>query len=83
MHTICLFGNDYASPTDVHLAIKRLLNLPEYYGLNADALNDCLSEIKECPAMWFRTEECTEDVKACLLLTARVFMENGAKVKEM
>ena len=83
MLTICLFGIDYASPKDVHLALKLLLNLPEYYGMNADALNDCLSEFNTCPAMWFRTEKCCEDVADCLQLVARVFRENGAEVKEL
>ena len=83
MQTICLFGGDYASPKDVHLALKLLLNLPAYYGMNADALNDCLSEFDACPSMWFRTEECSKDVATCLQLTARVFRGNGAEVKEL
>lgn len=47
MHTIFLNGSDYATPRELHGAIKRLLNLPDYYGHNADALHDCLTERRE------------------------------------
>lgn len=42
--TIFVDGAQYASAKELHLALKMLLNLPEYYGCNADALYDCLSE---------------------------------------
>ena len=41
-------GRQYASAKELHLALKMLLNLPEHYGCNADALYDCLSERKSC-----------------------------------
>ena len=44
METIYLNGADYASGREVHEALKRLLDLPAWYGCNADALHDCLSE---------------------------------------
>ena len=44
MQTIMIDGSMYAAPKDLHLALKRMLSLPDYYGMNADALNDCLSE---------------------------------------
>ena len=47
MQTLFLDGNDYATARELHLALKRLLHLPEYYGCNADALYDCLSEKQE------------------------------------
>ena len=47
MTTIFLDGGDYKSSSEVHQALKRLLNLPDYYGMNADALHDCLSERTE------------------------------------
>ena len=43
--TIFVDGRQYASARDMHLALKMLLNLPEHYGCNADALYDCLTEI--------------------------------------
>ena len=44
MQTIMIDGTRYASSRELHLALKRMLSLPDYYGMNADALNDCLSE---------------------------------------
>ena len=81
MRTICLFGTDYGSSRDLHLALMRLLSLPDYYGLNADALNDCLSEYAECPSLWFRPDG-PEEVSGALRLIARVFRDNGADTKE-
>ena len=45
--TIFLDANRYATARALHLALKRMLALPEYYGCNADALHDCLSERKD------------------------------------
>ena len=42
--TIFIDGNAYASKHELHQALKMLLDLPEHYGCNADALYDCLSE---------------------------------------
>lgn len=44
MQTIYLEARDFHSAQDVHAALKLLLDLPDYYGGNADALHDCLSE---------------------------------------
>ncbi len=82
MNTVCLFGSDYASAREVHEALKMLLNLPAYYGMNADALNDCLSESPVCPALWVSMGG-PEEVSACLALVARVFEDNGGNVKEL
>ena len=48
MQTIFIDANRYASGKELHLALKMMLELPEYYGCNADALYDCLSERKGC-----------------------------------
>ena len=82
MQTICLFGKDYASAAQVHAALKSLLDLPAYYGMNADALADCLSDLVRCPALWVRLEG-PEEVQSCLRLIARVFADQGAEVKEL
>ena len=82
MSTICLFGADYESPRALHEALKNLLEFPEYYGMNADALNDCLGEFPACPALWYALNG-TEEVNAALKLAARIFADNGGEVKEL
>ncbi|MBR2822705.1 MAG: barstar family protein [Clostridia bacterium] len=82
MQTICLFGHDYQNASQVHEALKSLLDLPSWYGMNADALADCLSELVRCPGLWVRVEG-PEDVQACLRLISRVFADQGAEVKEL
>ena len=47
MQTLYLFGSDYAEPDDLHRALRKLLHLPLHYGMNADALYDCLTERQE------------------------------------
>lgn len=47
MQTLFIDGRQYASPLELHLALKAMLDLPEHYGCNADALYDCLSERQE------------------------------------
>ena len=47
MQTIMIDGSMYQTPREMHLALKKMLSLPDYYGLNADALNDCLGEKAE------------------------------------
>ena len=47
--TIFIDAARYASAKELHLALKMLLNLPEYYGCHADALYDCLSERVDKP----------------------------------
>ena len=44
METIYLDARELRSAADVHAGLKLLLDLPAYYGGNADALHDCLSE---------------------------------------
>lgn len=42
--TIFIDADRYSSAKALHQALKMMLDLPEYYGCNADALYDCLSE---------------------------------------
>lgn len=36
-----------AEPQAAHVYLKEMLNLPEYYGMNLDALYDCLGEKRD------------------------------------
>lgn len=54
MQTIYLDGRAYPDGAAVHAALKLLLDLPVYYGANADALYDCLSERREPVNLYIR-----------------------------
>lgn len=82
MQTIWLDGSLYASRRDLHLALKRLLSLPDYYGLNADALNDCLSERPETVNLWI-ADPGRDDVAAAIDAVCAVIGDNGGTVKEL
>ena len=79
METICLFGADYQNSREVHAALRRLLRLPEYYGMNADALNDLLGE-REPVQLWIAGYG-AEETAATLRLISRVFADNGGDVE--
>ena len=82
MQTICLFGTDYPSSRDVHQALKTLLSLPEYYGMNADALNDCLGEKADPVSLWILNRG-AGDVSNAVTRVAAVIRDNGGSVKEL
>ena len=82
MQTIMIDGSRYSTPRELHLALKRMLSLPEWYGLNADALNDCLSERLSPVNLWI-LDSGTGDVAAALSVIRMVIADNGGNVKEM
>lgn len=82
MQTICLFGSDYHTVPELHTALRRLLQLPDYYGMNADALNDCLSERREPVRLWI-ADPGEGDVAAAIRLITRVIRDNEGIVKEL
>ena len=82
MHTVFLDASKYDSPRALHTALKSLLSLPDYYGMNADALNDCLSERPEPVRVWIASRGDGE-VARTLDLICRVVMGNGGEVKEL
>ncbi len=76
MRTIFLCGSDYKTPRALHGALKMLLNLPEYYGMNPDALNDCLGETGEAVCLWVGDPGEGETARA-LETVIRVIEDNG------
>ena len=82
MQTICLYGSDYHSSGEVHAALRRLLGLPDYYGMNADALHDCLSERAEPVNLWLASPG-EGEASAALRAVCRVIEELGGEVKEL
>ena len=47
MKQITLDGNLLADATKVHDYLKEMLEFPEYYGNNLDALYDCLTDLED------------------------------------
>ncbi len=45
MKQITLDGNLLSDATQVHEYLKNVLEFPEYYGSNLDALYDCLTDL--------------------------------------
>ena len=78
--TIFIDGAQYATAKDLHLALKMLLNLPEHYGCNADALYDCLSE-RRTPANLVILGEGEGEAADALRKVKRVFTDCGGSVK--
>lgn len=82
MQTIMIDGSMYATPQELHAALKKMLSLPEFYGMNADALNDCLGERPEAVHLWIYHPG-RDETAASLSRISRVITDNGGTVKEM
>ena len=82
MRTIMIDGSEYASGQELHAALKRMLSLPDYYGMNADALNDCISELPETVHLWIASPG-EGDAAASLDQVRMVIEDNGGEVKEL
>ena len=78
--TIFIDAARYATAKELHLALKLLLDLPDYYGCNADALHDCLSERVD-PVSLVVTNDGEGEVAAALAKVRRVFTDCGGEVK--
>ena len=82
MRTIMIDGSLYTTSRELHLALKKMLSLPDYYGLNADALNDCLGEKNELVNLWI-FDPGSDDVSSAVSLVSAVIRDNGGTVKEL
>ena len=78
--TIFVDGSQYASAKELHLALKMLLNLPEHYGCNADALHDCLSE-RRTPVNLVVLNDGAGEMADAMRKVKRVFEDCGGTVK--
>ena len=81
MQTIYLDGRDYNDSADVHQALKLLLDLPDYYGGNADALYDCLSERRE-PVSLYIAHMGNASAADALSKAALVMEDLGGRVRK-
>lgn len=46
MKQITLDGNILSDAAQIHDYLKEILDFPEYYGKNLDALHDCLTDLE-------------------------------------
>lgn len=79
--TIFVDAARYASARELHLALKILLDLPDYYGCNADALYDCLSERKDCTVNLCVLSEGEGEVAEAVRKIVRVIEDLDGEVK--
>lgn len=78
---IILNGNRMGDREALHAELKEKLGLPEYYGGNLDALNDCLGERRERELIVIRDFSAfAEDCGPYGLALLRVFNDNGIQV---
>lgn len=82
MHTFFLDGSAYSTPRDLHTALKSMMALPDYYGMNADALYDCLSDLPE-PVHLRIVSPGEGDVAHSLSTVCAVVRDLGGTVKEI
>ena len=78
--TIFIDANRYTYARELHLALKMLLNLPDHYGCNADALHDCLRERKS-PVNLVVLADGQGEVADALCKVKRVVKDCGGYVK--
>ena len=62
-----------------HRYLKQMLNLPEYYGCNLDALYDCLTEL-DTTALRFVNLDAAEGYFAKLLPVFQEAQENNPRL---
>ena len=78
---IVLNGKRMDDRAGLHAELKRKLSLPDYYGNNLDALNDCLWERLERELIVIEhTGDMLEGCQDYALGLLRVFSDNGIQV---
>ncbi len=81
MQTIYLDAAELKDAAQLHRTLKLLLDLPDYYGMNADALYDCLSE-RTKPVRFCVRHEASGEAAAALEKVFRVIGDlNGEIVR--
>lgn len=82
MQTLYLDPSRYPTPRALHAALKAMLSLPGWYGMNADALHDCLSERREPVNLWLASPGEGEVARALDTVCA-VVEDLGGKVTQL
>ena len=82
MTTLYLDASRYAAPRELHAALKAMLSLPGWYGMNADALHDCLAERREPVHLWIASSG-EGEVARSLAAVCAVVKDLDGSVKEI
>ena len=82
MTTLFIDASRYSTPRELHAALKSMLSLPDYYGMNADALHDCLSERRDPVHLWIASSG-EGEVARSLAAVCAVAEDLGGTVKEI
>ncbi len=82
MQTLFIDASRYATSRELHTALKAMLALPDYYGMNADALHDCLSERREPVNLWIASSGEGDTARALSAVCAAV-EDLGGSVTEI
>jgi len=61
MNNVIIKGSEIFGIADIHELLAKELNFPEYYGMNLDALHDCLGDIAEETSITFLETDILED----------------------
>ena len=56
-HVYELDGEQMQNLRQAHCYLQQMLELPDYYGKNADALFDCLTEISQETLLWLNASD--------------------------
>lgn len=57
LRSVILDARELKERDSAHAYLKEMLELPEYYGRNLDALYDCLTEMSEREILFVHTSE--------------------------
>ena len=82
MTTLLLDASRYNTARELHAALKAMLSLPDWYGMNADALHDCLAERREPLRLWIASAG-EGEVARSLAAVCAVVEDLGGSVKEI
>ncbi len=82
MTTLLLDASRYHTPRELHAALRAMLSLPDWYGMNADALHDCLAERREPVHLWIASSGEGEVARSLAAVCAAV-EDLGGSVKEI
>ena len=80
MKKIILDGRNFSSSETLHPYIKKMLDLPDYYGNNLDALMDCLTEMDEADITIINTDPSDPYVAKVLKVFFGAGQEGAIKV---